>query len=648
MIANLTDIEAIEQTPLDERPLPPNTYAALQQGAALNPDKIALCFFLQGTRFQDSFYYTYKDLLELITQTANMFHELGVGPTDVVSMILPNLPQTFFTLFGGEAAGIINPINPLLEPEVMADIMRAAGTKVLVTLAPFPQTDIWQKVLSIADDVPTLETILQVDMIHYLSGVKKWGAKWLRRNMKQLPQRVKVYDFGHSARQFPPDRLISKRVIQPDDVASYFHTGGTTGIPKIAQHTHFNEVYNAWAAAQNITQGTAEADAQNVVFAGLPLFHVNGFVVTGITPLSTGATVVLGTPAGYRGEGIFPNFWRIIDHYQVTYFSAVPTVFSVLLNVPLEDADVSTLQYAVCGAAPMPVEVFTEFEARTGLRILEGYGLTEGACVCSVNPAAGERRVGSIGYRLPYQEMKTVLLDDRGQYVRDCAADEIGVVVVRGPNVFLGYKEERHNEGLWIDTGDGRSAWLNTGDLGRVDGDGYFWLTGRKKELIIRGGHNIDPKQIEEPLYEHPAVALVAAVGRPDARAGELPVAYVQLKEGAVVTEAELLAFAQEHIGERAAVPKQIHIVEALPLTAVGKIFKPPLVRQEVVEVYKAVVQQIAGVAQASVIARADKILGTVADITIEVAAGAEHTAVRTAVEQALGQFTIPYTVQIS
>jgi fatty-acyl-CoA synthase len=239
----------------------------------------------------------------------------------------------------------------------------------------------------------------------------------------------------------------------------------------------------------------------------------------------------------------------------------------------------------MCGAAPMPVELFREFESRIGVKILEGYGLTEGACVSSINPPHGERFVGSIGIRIAYQDMRAVMLDDAGEYLRDADTDEIGLITITGPNLFEGYVEESHNRGLWIDINGQR--WLNTGDLGRQDENGYFWLTGRKKELIIRGGHNIDPKQIEEALQAHPAVALAAAIGSPDAYSGEVPVAYVQLRPGHVCDVEELERFAQHHISERAAIPKRIEILEALPLTAVGKIFKPALQRREVARVVR-------------------------------------------------------------
>lgn len=283
----------------------------------------------------------------------------------------------------------------------------------------------------------------------------------------------------------------------------------------------------------------------------------------------------------YRGDGVVKRFWEIVERHRINFFSGVPTLYASLMQTPIDGRRIDSLEYGLCGAAPMPVQLLKDFEARTGLRILEGYGLTEATCVSSVNPPAGDRRAGSIGLRLPGQLMKAVVLDDAGAYVRDCAIDEVGVLVVSGPNVFDGYRLDPQNAGLWIEAGGDRT-WLNTGDLARQDADGYFWLTGRKKELIIRGGHNIDPAAIEEPLHRHPAVQIAAAVGRPDPHVGELPVAYVQLKTGHEATESELLEFAQREITERAAVPKAIHVVAQIPLTPVGKVFKPELKRQEI------------------------------------------------------------------
>lgn len=633
-ITTIEDIAEIEKKPLSDYNLPQSTYAAIRDCAQKHPDTIGLSYIFDCTDFGSSKDFTFQDIMANIHRAANLFTELGINEGDVVSFVLPNLPQTFFTLFGAEAVGIINPINPLLEPEVMADIMKAAGTKVLVTLGPFVKTDIWQKVSSIVDQVPTLETVLQIRIGQFLPFPKSVLAPALAwKAGKGLPKpRVEVLDFDKMMALQPSGGLVSKRIAKSEDIASYFHTGGTTGVPKLAQHTHGNEVYNAWATTQ-----LAGLEGKTL-FCGLPLFHVNGVILTGMAPWSSGGTTILGSPAGYRGEGILDNFWKIVDHYKVNFFSGVPTVYATLLNKPLNDADVSSLEGCICGAAPMPVEIFNQFQKRTDLRIIEGYGLTEGTCVSSANPVQGERRIGSVGLRLPYQQLKTVLLDDEGRYKRDCKTDEIGAVVVRGPNVFPGYKDDFHNENIWIDDGDDEGPWLNTGDLGRLDAQEYLWLTGRKKEIIIRGGHNIDPKQIEDPLVEHPDVSMAAAVGRPDAHAGEVPVAYVQLESDSKVTVDELMAFAEERIGERAAVPKHIYILSELPLTPIGKIFKPALSRIQIQAVLAEAAESIEGLDQVEVVASGHKQFGVLA--TVKVVELEKH---REALEKALGAFAVKY-----
>ena len=443
-----------------------------------------------------------------------------------------------------------------------------------------------------------------------------------------------MHDFAAGIRRQPADRLVSGRVIEPDDLSSFFCTGGTTGAPKIAMRTHANEVTNAWGAGQFLNR----IDASKTIFCGLPLFHVNAVQVTGLLPFSRGAHVILGTPQGYRGDGVVPRFWELVERHRINCFSGVPTLYATLLQQPTQGRDISSLEYGLCGAAPLPAELMRNFEESTGLKILEGYGLTEGTCVSTCNPSRGERRLGSIGLRVPLQPMKAVVLDESGAYVRDCARGEVGVLVIRGPNVFAGYKAPEHNKGLWIDAGDGM-RWLNTGDLGREDEEGYFYLTGRKKELIIRGGHNIDPASIEEPLHEHPAVQIAAAVGRPDAHAGEVPVAYVQLKQRTCVTEADLMSFLMAHIGERAALPKAIRIIPAMPLTAVGKIFKPALKNREIEGALGDALRN-AGVLNHSIRTCSDPSHGTTLEVSVARSSDAELA------RHVLGQF--PFRLRLS
>lgn len=643
IIATVADVERIESVPLNERNLPNSTYEAIQRTASSTPNNTAISFFLQATEYEKSVSWSYKQLLEAVTQTANMLHELGVGPTDTVSYVLPNLPQTYFTLFGGEAAGIANPINPLLEPHVLAEIMNSAETKVLVTLAPFPTTDVWENVSSIVDDVPTLHTILQIDLANYLPFIKKTVVKLMGLRKPKVKTRARVLDFDTTMQRQPKDRLVSGRKIQSSDIAAYFHTGGTTGTPKLAQHTHGNQVFDGWCAGLII-----DAKPGKMAFLGLPLFHNFGAIAIGVNSFIHGVGVVIGTPQGFRGEGMFPNFWNILEHYKINMFGAVPTVYTMLLDVPNDGKDLSRIEFANCGAAPLPVEVANQFTKKSGIPILEGYGLTEATSVASVNPAGGDARIGSIGFRLPYQDMRCAILEG-DRFVRFADTNEVGSVIMRGPNVFPGYRDDFHNKaGLFIDTGDGKGKWLNSGDMGRQDAEGYFWLTGRKKELIIRGGHNIDPKQIEEPLHTHPAVALAAAVGRPDARVGEVPVAYIELAPGASATEDEIMAFAKENIGERAAIPKAIHIIEALPQTAVGKIFKPTLVRTQVKDVYEGELAKLECVANASVRAEGDKRLGTIAYVDVTPASGFESAEVEQAVRGVLGAYTVHYELSLN
>ena len=627
-ISGMPDVVAVER---DAPTLPASTYEMIGQAAAAHADAPALSFFLRAQNHDRPLTWDYATLFTKITATANFFHSLSIAKDDVIAFVLPNLPETHLAIWGGQAAGIVFAINPLLEPAAIGELLKAGGAKVLVTLAPFPGSDLWPKLQPVIGDVPGLRHVVLVDLAGHLPGVPGLPAA-MPQGVEIGTDRLAVHAFAHGVDSQPTDRLVSGRVIAPDDFSSFFCTGGTTGTPKIAMRRHANEVANAWSVGYVLGDGMT---AGKTLFCGLPMFHVNAVLVTGLLPFSRGAHVILGTPQGWRGEGVIARFWEMAERHRINFFSGVPTVYAALMQQPIAERDVSSLEYGLCGAAPMPLELMRGFEERTGLKILEGYGLTEGTCVSTVNPPRGDRRLGSIGVRVPLQSMKAVILDEGGTYVRDCGVGEVGVLVIRGPNVFAGYKVAEHNKGLWIDAGDGE-RWLNTGDLGRQDADGYFYLTGRKKELIIRGGHNIDPASIEEPLHQHPAVQLAAAVGRPDPHAGELPVAYVQLKPGAAATEAELLAFALREILERAAQPKAIRIVDAMPLTGVGKIFKPRL-RQREIEDALAEALRSADVSLVSVQARSDPAHGTVVDVSLAEPAD-PHVARRV-----LGQFPLPF-----
>ena len=618
MARTLADIEAYEKTPLKERLLFYNTYDLIKHGTAINPDAPAISFFLSGSNYADPARISYRELLAQITRAANLFNDLGVGKKDVVSYLLPNFPETHYVLWGAEAAGIVNPINYMLEPGTIRDICRAAGTKILVALGEFPGSDIWDKVAAVRRDLPGLEAVVRV----MGPGDEKEG----------------IVGFGEAMKRYNGDTLDSGRAIAPEDIASMYHTGGTTGTPKLAPHTHFNEAAMAlmFSAAGDLGEGEA-------TMCGLPLFHVNGTTVTGSTPFSMGAHVVLLGPAGYRDPQVMRNFYKIVEHYRAVTFSSVPTVLSVLLDIPKGDADISSLRYAGCGAAPLSVELFRRFEAHSGMKILEGYGLTEGTCVSSINPFHGEQKVGSIGFRIPYQQMKVFMLDDEGRFVREAETGEIGAVCISGPNVFGGYLEEAQNKGIWP-----KKGWFNTGDLGRQDEDGYFWLTGRKKELIIRGGHNIDPAAIEDPLYRLPGVQVAAAVGRPDPHAGEVPVAYVELQDNARLTEAQVLDYLRRELGERAAIPKEVVFLDHMPLTPVGKIFKPALRWAAIKRVYENELKALGDMVRSTeVTVTEDKVHGASAAIAVQAAAGVAAGQIEEKVREILARYTVAYRLDI-
>lgn len=561
-IRSLADIEMIEQTPLTERDLPISTYELIARSAKRAPNNPALTFLLQASDDEQPLTLSYAELFGKITQTANAFHRLGLSKDRVVSFLLPNLPHTHYTIWGGEAAGIVNAINPLLDAEHILELIKASKSEILVTLAPFPGTQLWDKVASLGDQLSHLKAIIVVDLANFLPEPQQAAIKAARG---PLPEGV--LEFDALIAQCPADHLESQRVFHPDDIASYFHTGGTTGTPKLAPHSHHNEVVMAYSMSL-----VTRFNEQDTALCGLPLFHVNGVIVTGLTAFLTGSQVLLATPQGYRTPALIKNFWKIIERHKVSFFSGVPTIYAALLEVPSQGYDLSSLKYALCGAAPMPVELIRQFEQRSGVRLIEGYGLTEGTCGSCANPADGEMRPGSIGLRMPYCEVQIKIIDEDGQFLRNTDNNEVGQLCIRGPSVFKGYLKAENNQGIWVD-GD----WFKTGDLGRQDADGYFWLTGRSKDLIIRGGHNIDPQVIEEAMHKHPAVAMAAAIGKPDERVGELPAVYIQLKPEHSVTAEQLLQHAQQSISERAAIPRDIWLIEHMPVTAVGKIFKPEL-----------------------------------------------------------------------
>jgi fatty-acyl-CoA synthase len=547
VISCAADVEAFEATATyAERIAAQSTYEALQCGAARDPSAPALMFLRKADPQEQPLTLSHAQFLARVTQSANMFTDLGIGPDDVVSFLLPLLPQAYFGILGAQAAGIANPVNPLLSAAQLAEILRAARTKVLVTLGPAPGSDIWDKVQQIRGDLPLLKAILVIP-----GGADEAHA---------------VLDFDKELAKHPSDKLSSGRRIKSTDTAGYFHTGGTTGTPKLVRHTHGNQVYQAWALRLTLPIDSGP------ILCGLPLFHVGGALTQGLANLAGGGTLVVLSPSGWRNPEAIRNAWKLVERYKPAIFGGVPTVLAAALTVPVGDADISSVRVASGGGSAIPVAVCKAYAELIHGPVLEVYGMTETSSVHTMSYPERPLRLGSVGHALPYSRVRIVKIDAEGQYGGDCAVNEIGVVAMAGPGVFSGYLSDVHNRGAFVEPG-----WVNSGDLGRLDEDGYLWITGRAKDLIIRGGHNIDPLAIEEVFFQHPAVALAAVVGQPDAYAGELPVAYVQAKPGTTIDVDELLDFVRQRTPERAAVPVKLYVIDAIPLTGVGKVFKPAL-----------------------------------------------------------------------
>ena len=472
---------------------------------------------------------SYSQLDEIANRIANGLIELGVQPGQKVCVLMTNCAEYVYCFFGISKSGAVTtPINSLLKGEEITYIINNSDAKALIAQSKFEET-----IDKILPKCPKLETVIIAD---------KDGASERRVGLNRL--------LAAPASRPPVE-------VTEENIAGIIYTSGTTGHPKGVELTHKNYLVDSGqvVAAARMT----EADRFLCI---LPLFHVNAQVVTTLSPMYAGASMILL-------EGFSPKtFLPALAKYRATAFSGVPTVYAILNSLPdAEKYDLSALRFCVCGAAPMPVEVFNAFESKYKAFILEGYGLSEATCASSINPLDGKRKIGSIGLPLEGQEMK--ILDDNG---KELPAGQVGEIVVRGEVVMKSYYKnpEATAEAL-------KGGWLHTGDLGCVDEDGYFYIVGRKKEMIIRGGENIYPKEAEEVLYRHPAIMEAAVVGVPDKIWGEEVMAFIILNEDAELTADEVIAYCKEHLADFKC-PRKVEFVKAFPKTATGKIQKNKIV----------------------------------------------------------------------
>lgn len=503
---------------------PSTVYELILAAAQRVPDSVAIHYINKVDDLEHSDQQTYEQLLSSLHRTVDMIRNLTGKLRPVVSLLLPNIPQAQTLLWASEIAGIANPLNPLLSEEALYQLMSKAETDIIFALGPVRGSELWEKAVKVAKRLPSQPicvSVLSPAGEHYYDS--------------------QVHDYSDQ-------HLAADEVPIPTDVAAYFHTGGTTGTPKLACHTHANQT----SAALTTVERLCLSD-RDVMVNGLPIFHVAGAIINSLSPLGAGATVVLPTLAGFRNPEVVRQHWRLVQDLRVTITGGIPTSMASILDVPLQGEDVSSLRLLLSGGAPVPASLHQLAQERLGIDLYQGYGMTECCGVIAMPNLDKPSICGSVGR---VAEPIEVLVDS-------------GEVLVRSPMVFPGY--------LGAESPVTVDGWLRTGDLGHMDADGNLFITGRAKDLIIRSGHNIDPALIEGCLERHPAVSMAAAIGMPDVYAGELPVAYVQLRSGVSVTSEALAAFASENIDERPACPKKVIILDALPVTAIGKVFKPKL-----------------------------------------------------------------------
>ncbi|MEU8510360.1 long-chain fatty acid--CoA ligase [Kitasatospora sp. NPDC048722] len=465
---------------------------------------------------------TYAQLDDLSARTAGLLQARGVRPGDRVALIMPNVPHFPVAYYGVLRAGaVVVPMNPLLKAGEIAHALRDCGARMLLA-SPIAAAEAAVAACAAGTD------LLVVDPTEF-------DARLARTD---------------------PQRTVADA--EDTDLAVILYTSGTTGTPKGAELTHRNLLGNTATAVETLFH----VGPDDVLFGGLPLFHAFGQTCTLNTAVAAGATLTLLTrfdPAAAL---------ETIRRDAVSVFFGVPTMYAALLHAALPDGfDATRLRLAVSGGASLPVEVLHAFEERFGVDVLEGYGLSETSPVAAFNPPDRPRKPGSIGLPVRGVELRLV-----GRDGTTTATGQIGEIAIRGENVMAGYHNQPHATAQAI-----RDGWFHTGDLARVDEDGYYFIVDRTKDLIIRGGYNVYPREVEEVLYRHPAVAEAAVVGVPDRLLGQEVAAAVVLKPGAHATAEEI----RDHVKAQVAAykyPRVVTLTDALPKGPTGKILKREIV----------------------------------------------------------------------
>lgn len=493
----------------------------------------------------------YAEYLARVEQAANLFHLASEGEPPVVGVVAPFLPDALVAMWGGAVAGRYVPVNPFLEHEHVAGILAAAGATVLVIASGAAGPGVWSELDKLLAAVPTLKRCFVI------------GSANPRE------------DFRTNCEAQPSGRLDFLPAQSGLEDCGFMHTGGTTATPKLVRHTHFGELFQAWLCG--IAMGS---DVDEVIGHAMPNFHLGGAVAKGLRAILFGQTLLTLTPSGFRNPHIVPEFWNIAEHFRMTSIVTAPTTAAALLAVGGQRRG-PELKYTSGGSA-LPLAVAEGFQDRFGIALREVWGGTEFQGILSFHYAVPTHpRWGSCGRTTPFCGVQSAILDG-DRFVRLAGPGERGILIGTAPSITPGFADPANDSGFFIQGGPDERQWATTGDVGHVDEDCFIWISGREKDVIIRGGHNIDSASIDDVLTRHPAVLYAAAVGQPCATRGELPMAFVEPKPGETIDVGEIMNFARANIAERAAVPVEIMSIEHMPLTAVGKVFKPPL-RQEAI-----------------------------------------------------------------
>lgn len=484
----------------------------------------------------------------------------GVGPGDRVAIYLPNCPLYPIAVFATLRLGaIVVQVSPLYLGQDLTRILKDSGAKAIVTLEI-----LYPNLAKIRSEYP-----IPVAFVARLREFYPWYKRpfvnsVLRRQHlpTDFPRETWVHAYSAAVRTQGAVDLY--RADPARTVAIYQYTGGTTGVPKAAMLTHRNLVANV---SQSIAWNTSHAPGQEVVLAAIPFFHIYGLTVALFMGLADGATIVIQTRPEIR------ELLTLIDRHQPTQFPGVPALYNAFNQQPdIAQHRIHSIRYCLSGSAPLPLEVARRFESLTGGSVVEGYGLSETSPVTHVNPVKGERRAGSIGLPLPDTDERVVDLETGSRVL---AAGEVGELEVRGPQVMLGYFGHPEETAAVL-----KDGWFRTGDVARIDADGYAFIVDRKKDMINVGGMKVYPREVEEVLFQHPAVQDAAAIGVPDAEHGEVVKAFVVRKPGTAPTADELINFVRERIAHFKA-PRTIEFRDALPRSGVQKVLRRVLRDQD-------------------------------------------------------------------